>query len=217
MSVYRTLADLRSELRARLGYAAAGAAAGVNQTILNSLLREAQNDLYWTHDWARLRRYTEPTIGANAHLIDYPATANPERIKAISISLNGCWTPALKRGIPPTLYTTQLNYAPPARWEPYEQIELWPATDKAYAARIFFIMALGSFSDDTDRATIDDDLIFKLALARGKGHYRQPDAATYEKDAAALLVKLKAKSWGQDVFSASDYIEAPVIAKPVVV
>lgn len=215
--VYRTLADLRSELRARLGFSAAGASAGVNQTLLNSFLREAQNDLYWTHNWARLRRYATVTIGLHQNLIDYPAGANPERITAISLNLNGMWTKPMKKGIPPSLYTTQSNYAPPARWEPYDQIEFWPMADQLYSVRIFYIKSLDAFSADGDRATLDDSLIFKVALGKGKGHFRHPDAATYTSDAAALLRTLKAKSWGQDVFAADDYVEAQVIAKPVVI
>lgn len=217
MPAYRSLGDLRSELRARLGFSAAGAAAGVNQETLNSFLREAQNVLYWTHEWARLRRYETKTVGVNQYLIDYPATANPERIIALSLLQNGIWLPPMKKGISPQLYTYQDNTAPPNRWEPYEQIELWPKADQQYSLRIFFIKALDRFTQDGDAATIDDSLIFTVALADAKAHYRQPDAAEYKTRAETLLNSLRAKSWGKSTFSPYDYSEEEVMAKPRVV
>jgi hypothetical protein len=61
---YRTLGELRSEMRAMLGAASfAGAAAGPNQTLIDAHLRNAQTLLYWTHDWAHLRRYELTTSG----------------------------------------------------------------------------------------------------------------------------------------------------------
>lgn len=216
---YKTLGELRSELRARLGFSAAGAAAGVNQEIINSFLSTAQVKLYWTHDWARLRRYEDKTVGLNQYLIDYPATANPERIKAISIKdiESGVFTPPIKKGIPPQLYTTQANTTRPARWEPYDQIEFWPKADKVYTARIFFVKNLDAFTQDAHRTTVDDGNVFLVALADAKAHYRQPDAKQYVEQAEALLNRLKAKSWGQTTFNPYDYTEETVLPKPVVV
>lgn len=211
---YKTLGDLRAELATRLGYAAQGASMGVLQGNLNSMLRQAQVTLYWTHDWARLRRYWDTTIGADQYLVDYPDTCNPERIKAISIKDGTVWSPPLARGIEPALYTTQDNTRRPYRWEPYEQIEFFPKSDTTYSVRIFGVKALTRFEEDGDRATIDHDMIFTLALADGKAHYRHPDAPTYVQRAEALTIKLKAKSWGQSVFRPQEYEEEP-LPKPV--
>jgi len=213
---YQTLGELRSRLRARLGYSAAGAAAGVNQEILNSLLQDAQVVLYWTHDWARLRKYSDITIGVNQYLSDYPTACNPERIRAISVQVNNIWMPPLAKGITPEHYTTLDNVSVPYRWEPYTQIETWPKADQIYTARVFYVQNLDPFTADGERATIDHDLIFVLALADGKGHYRHPDAANWKSRAENLLQSLKAKNWGQTVFNPSDYAEDP-LPRPVVV
>jgi hypothetical protein len=213
---YKTLGELRSELRARLGYSAAGAAAGVNQEVLNNFLQQAQVVLYWTHDWARLRAYSDITIGLDQYLVDYPTNCNPERVKAISIEVNDVWTPPLPKGISPEHYTTQGMTSYPSRWEPYAQIEFWPKADQIYTGRVFYVRNLDPFTQDGHRATIDHDLIFTLALADGKGHYRQPDAANYKARAETLLTQLKAKNWGKTVFNPRDYAEDP-IAKPRVV
>lgn len=215
--LYKTLGELRSQLRTRLGFAAAGAAAGVIQSNLDSILQEAQNLVYWTHDWARLRRYATVSLGADQYLIDYPDGCNPERVKAISVLRGNVWSSPLSRGITPTMYTTQDNAAPPYRWEPYEQIELFPKADQVYSVRIFYIKTLDPFTGDDHRATLDDSMIFTVALGRAKAHYRHPDAAAYGEDAKDLLIKLKGKSWGQTVFNPNDRYEEEALVKPVVV
>jgi hypothetical protein len=215
--LYKTLGELRQQLRTRLGFAAAGAAAGVIQANLDSILQEAQVLLYWTHDWARLRKYWDTTVGLNQYLIDYPDGCNPERIKAISVNRNDVWSPPLKKGISPQMYTTQDNTRDPYAWEPYEQIELYPKADQQYDVRIFGVRTLGRFTDTNDRSTIDDSMVFTVALGRAKAHYRHPDAGAYGEDANALLIRLKGKNWGKDVFNPNDFSACEPLARPVVV
>lgn len=214
---YRTLGDLRSEMRAMLGNAAAGAAAGPNATIVDTHLRNAQTLLYWTHDWAHLRKYGLKTLGTHAYLVDYPSDgngANPDRIRFVSVLRGGVWSPPLEKGITPSMYTYQENYSWPQRWEPYEQIEVWPAADQSYSLRIFYIDNLGRFTQDGDRASIDDTLISIVATATLKAHYRQPDAALAQKASDSLLIKLKGKSWGQDKFRPDDWINSEPLVRP---
>jgi hypothetical protein len=211
---YRTLGELRAEMRAMVGAGASGAAAGVNATLIDTHLRNAQTLLYWTHDWAHLRRYELKTIGAAATLIDYPTWCNPDRVKWISVLRGTVWSKPLPKGITPQMYTYQANSSWPQRWEPYAQIEIWPQTDQQYSLRISGIQSLGAFNVDADRASLDDTEISIGATATLKAHYRQPDAGLHQKAWEALLAKLKSKSWGQDVFRASDWIEQEPLAKP---
>lgn len=218
--LYRTLGEVRAELSSRLGFGAAGAAAGVNQTNLNSIISRSQELLYWTHDWTRLRKYTDVSIGAGQYQIDYPDTCNPERIKAISLNRGTVsapsWGDPMIKGITPTMYTTQASVGPPYRWEPYEQIELFPKADQVYTARIFYVRTLLPLVESDDRFTIDDALVFLVALGTAKGHYRHPDAKLHMDNAESLLNKLKSKNWAKDVFSPNDYLDEP-LPKPRVV
>src|SRR5574341_1483492 len=176
---YRTLGELRAEMRAKLGAASAGAAAGPNATLVDSHLRDAQTLLYWTHDWAHLRKYALKSLGLHEYLIDYPTDgngANPDRIRYVSVLRGGVWSPPLKKGITPSMYTYQTNYSWPQRWEPYTQLEVWPAADQVYSMRIFYIENLARFTQDADRASIDDTNVMLVATATLKAHYRQPDA-----------------------------------------
>lgn len=211
---YRTLGELRAEMRAMLGGGNLGAAAGLNATLIDTHLRNAQTLLYWTHDWAHLRAYTLPTLGLNQFLIDYPATANPDRIKWISVFRGGVWSKPLARGITPPMYTYQLNYSWPQKWEPYQQIEIWPASDQAYPLRVMFIKALGAFNVDADRASLDDSMVSIVATSTLKAHYRQPDAAIAKSQADTLIIALKGKSWGQSVFNPDDWINSEPLVRP---
>jgi hypothetical protein len=208
---YKTLEEIRTALQARCGFGATGASAGVNRTLMNSFIQQAQVLLYWTHDWARLRRYETKTLGASAYLLDYPTDANPERIKAVSVNRAGIWSQPLPKGITPEMYTHQDVTSWPKAWEPYAQMEFYPITDTSYDIRIFYIKNLDRFTENSDRATIDDDLIFTVALGPAKAHYRQPDAELYIKTGADLLAKLKAKSWGKDVFNRNEYRETELV------
>jgi len=213
---YRTLEDLRVQVRAACGFASSGAVAGANQILIDQKLRLAQTILYNAHEWAHLRKYEDKTLGADAYLIDYPATANNDRIKAISALRGGVWSKPIPRGISSELYTTQENKSWPQRWEPYEQIEVWPKADQAYSVRIFFIRLLSPFAVDADRASLDDTMVELGGIALAKAHYRQPDAEIYLAQWEDLKIKLKGMSWGKSVFNPDEYAEEPLV-KPVTV
>jgi hypothetical protein len=213
---YRTLGELRAEMRAMVGAGASGTAAGVASTLIDTHLRNAQTLLYNLHDWAHLRRYETKALGQTQYLIDYPVTANPDRIRYISVLRGSVWSPPLRRGITPQMYTYQANPSWPQRWEPYEQIELYPISDQAYSLRIFFIKALDRLTDDGDRFTVDDVNVSLIATATLKAHYRQPDAAGIKSMADELIRRLKEKSWGQDVFKPDEWTEMEPLMRPQV-
>lgn len=213
---YRTLGELRAEMRAMVGAGASGAAAGVASTIIDTHLRNAQTLLYALHDWAHLRKYEIKALGQSQYLIDYPVTANPDRIRYISVLRGTVWSPPLKKGITPQMYTYQANPSWPQRWEPYDQIEIWPISDQAYSLRVFFIKALDRLTDDGDRFTIDDTTVSVIATSSLKAHYRQPDAPVAKSMADELIRRLKEKSWGQDIFKPDEWQEMEPMMRPQV-
>jgi hypothetical protein len=54
---------------------------------------------------------------------------------------------------------------------------------------------LEDFSDASDVATLDDEMILLHALANAKAHYRQPDAETYKGQLDSLLASLRGQSF----------------------
>lgn len=219
MTTWATLGEKRAELLARLGFASSGAAAGVIRANVDSILRTSQKILYDAADWVKLRKYETIPLGVSQYLVDYPENANPERIKAISVDTTGNddWSPPLKKGISAQMYSTQDNLSWPQRWEAYEQIELWPKNDAVRNIRVFYIQKLGALTQDSDRFSIDDSLVFLVALGTAKAHYRQPDAQLHLSTSDNLLARLRGQARKKTEFSPYDYQDENALAKPQVI
>ena len=208
---YRTLGELRAELSVRLGFGASGSA-GINSALLNSFLSGAQGQLYEQFDWKALRRSEEISTGVAQTLYDWPADGNLERVLEVAVNDGVRWVP-LTEGI--TLgMRSDATPQMPRRFERFEQMEVWPIPDAVYPVRREYVAALGRFTQDNDRASLDEGLIFLHALANAKQHYRQPDAQSYATQLAATLGRLKAKNRGASVVqreTADDaYLSRPV-------
>lgn len=216
---YRTLGTLRAIVSARCGFGAQGASIGGNAALIDSWLQNAQAQLYWMQDWKKLTQYTDITVGTSQINVDYPASANTERILAIAVNVgsgSNLWRP-LEEGIEIAHYNTQSSKSYPMRYERYAQIELWPACDTTRTLRVWYVKALGEFSAQTDAATIDDELILLHATATAKAHYRQPDANTWASQLEALLARIRGQSFGNKRFLPPGKKEMDLLPRPVVV
>lgn len=213
---YRTLGALRSELTARLGMGGMGASGGSNQVAIDSFLRNGQTQLYWLQDWRHLQAYAEETTGAGQNLYDFPDDCTRDkRILWIETTVSGQYS-RLREGIRTGDWSTMDTQGSPCRYERFAQILVYPKADAAYTLRFWFIKDLGRFTQDGDRATLDDEMIFLHALANAKAHYRQPDAATYQGQLDTLLARLRGQSFSSNgVYRRDD--TPPPERKPVVI
>jgi hypothetical protein len=220
---YRTLAELRAELLARLGMAAMGASGGANVTLIDSFLRNGQAQLYRMQDWKHLIDYEDKTLGEEQNLLDYPASgemnegsaARDKRILRIETLYSGQWR-TLKEGIRTSDWDTMDTLSYPCKYERYSQLLIYPKADQTYTVRIWFVADLDAFTESEDRATLDDEMIMLHALANAKAHYRQPDAATYQGQLNSLLASLRGQSFGSNnVYRRDD--TPPPEPRPVVV
>jgi hypothetical protein len=197
---YRTLGTLAADLRRRLGFAAGGAQAGVNDSHMKNLLFSAQTALYWDFDWPRLHKRVDKTLGLDAYLLNYPDELHPDRIDdPIYVQYSGTWQ-KVEQGIDPLKYTTQSNKSFPTRYEKREQLEFFPIANAAYTLRIFGTIPLRRFTEDNDLPTLDDEVLFLYALSTAKAHYRHPDATLIGNQWTRVENALKGKAWGQRVF-----------------
>ncbi|HVC17703.1 MAG TPA: hypothetical protein VNE18_10420 [Rhodanobacter sp.] len=190
------LSTLRSELRARLGLAAAADTYGPSTTILNSFLARAQNWLYWQYGWEQLRRtwtfatvigtqgYAWPTNGANE-------VCEPRKIVDVWLNNAGAVT-ELREGVTAAL-NGDTSQAIPTRYWRADQIYLWHIPDAVYTVDLVSYMKLGAFAADADPVTLDDEPVMELAIAIGKAHYRQTDSVGYLTMLSALINKLNAR------------------------
>lgn len=209
---YRTLEDLRSELRVRLGFGAAGGVPGVLQPLLNSFLRQAQAELYWNGAWAETRKRADLSLGSGATLLNYPSDANKQRIEDVYVLVTNTWQP-VKEGIDKALYTTVGTRNFPSFYERLDQLEFWPEADQVYTVRVWYYKELDRFTQDGDRATINDDIIFSRALAMAKAHYRHPDAEAANAVASAMVNGAKGGAWPRKVWKPQKEVDVP-LAKP---
>lgn len=195
----RTLAALRKDLLVRLGYAAQAANPPPGMVdLLNSFLIDAQEQLYRRYDVLRTERFFTWNMQKGVRFYDLPDNVetctkklDARKITWIGVEHNGVWYP-LQPDIRPELYSfSQEGF--PSRYEIRSCIEVWPApSDDSFKLRIKGRFGLEPFAADTDKTTIDDRLVFLLALANAKAHYRHPDAGNYVQQLEVMMMRLVA-------------------------
>jgi hypothetical protein len=191
---YRTLAELRSELLSRVGMGAQGAS-GAAQPLLNSFLRNGQQQLYWLQDWKHLITYEDKTLGVDQNLLDYPdECARDKRVLRLETVYGGQW-----RVIPERIATENWDHMDvpgfPLRYDRYAQVLIYPKADQVYTVRFWYVKDMARFTQDGDRADLDDDMILLHALTNAKAHYRHPDASLYQGQLDSLLARLRGMSF----------------------
>lgn len=203
---YRTLGQLRSEVLARLGMGGMGASGGANGTLVDSFLRNGQQQLYWLQDWKHITDYADITTGVDQNLYDYPTagTMNPangcsrnQRVLRIETVVNGQYV-QISEGIETEMWSTMGTRSQPVAYERLTQILVYPKADAAYTMRVWFVADLLPFTQDTHVATLDDEMVLLHALTNAKSHYRQPDAQIYQGQLDALLGGIRGRSIGSN-------------------
>jgi hypothetical protein len=138
----------------------------------------------------------ERFYGILDNIDDCPKSLDSARITWAGVEdLNGTWM-HLVAGIPPEFYTSVAFNGIPSHYEVRQCIEVFPAPDEAYTLRIKGHVGLGRFPEDSDRCTVDSELVFLWALANAKNHYGQPDAADIAAQAQTYLRDIIAESHG---------------------
>lgn len=195
-SPYRTLSELRVELLRRLGFSAMvnNPPPGVNE-LLTSFLQEAQRFVFAKRPELRAKRFFKWTMvpGVRYYGLDQNETCcgvtiDPRKVDWCGIrDLNGRWYHLYGR-IPPEFYTTVTMPALPFRIEIRSCIEVFPAPNAAYTLFIKGDFGLTAFTNPEHKCSVDDDLVFRFALANAKAHYRHPDAGAVRQDAISMLM-----------------------------
>lgn len=187
VSQYATLSSVRTKMMIRLGYPnqASNPPPGM-QLLVDQFLRDAQVEIYRQMQRAALRterfyRWTmvpgQRYYGLGASEGDCNAQLDPYKITWAGFEdLNRAWY-RLDEGIPPEFYTrANINFGWPTRYEIRSCIEIFPAPQAAYTLWIKGDFGLDPLVADSDRFTIDDNMVYLLALGNAKAHYGQKDA-----------------------------------------
>jgi hypothetical protein len=224
---YRTLGELRTELLRRLGYSAQAANPPPGMAeLLTSFLQDAQRQTYRQFNVLHTERFFTWTMTPGERFYgllnndedDSAAMAvelDPYKVSWVGVEdLHGTWYPLIQ-GIPPEFYTQlQASTGWPTHYQIRGCIEVLPAPQEAYKLRIRGHFGLLPFDDPDDVPTIDDHVVFLLALAQAKSHYGQGDAQQYYTQAMSYIQGLVAGSHHTARYVPGRRPEAP-LPKPV--
>ncbi len=199
-----TLYELRLSLLERLGYAASAANPPPGMVaLLNNFLRRSQNFLYRRYRALHTERFFNWDMVEGERFYDLrdnsdECTRKWDPLKLSGVWLedpNGAWMP-LSQGIHPGCYTSVAQNGMPSMYDIRQCIEVFPAPDQAYTLHVKGDFGLDRFTEDTDHATIDSELLFLWALANAKNHYGQADAQDVAAQGQTYLRELVAASHG---------------------
>jgi len=195
---YRTLGNLRHALRARLGFMTQGPAAESNRAALDDILQEAHTYVCEQVQVSVLRKKTVIRLDAGSFLYDWhndveDEDIDPGRVLSVWIAESDTLRSPLVQGITERHREYAEQRDAPSRYDTLNgQIELWPIPDRAYDLLIEYEASPARFAQDTDRPGVPDALVFQLALATAKAHYRHADAQVAGEKFETMLRKYKA-------------------------
>jgi hypothetical protein len=171
----------------RLGFAALAAVPPVGMAeLLNSFLDTAHRALFLRPAVPRQKRIFTWTITAGQKF--YGLKTNEEggtgankpmdwrKVEWVGIEdENGNWR-ALHAGIRPEMYSTDQT-GTPTHYDIRQSIEVWPVPEvTGQFLRVLSGAELSAFTADSDTPSVNDEILFLMALYLGKRHYNQPDA-----------------------------------------
>lgn len=116
-------------------------------------------------------------------------------VKWVGYARDSAWVP-LHKGIPPNVLGMS-NTGFPTHYDIRQCLEIWPApaaTEGQLQLRAGF--TLEPFAADSDTPTLDDHLVFLLALANAKAHWKQADAPQVMQEFEIYLHGIVAGSHG---------------------
>lgn len=181
-----------------------GAAAAVDRH-----LKSANTLIYRRYDSLRTERFFTWDLQAGVALYDFPDNEegkgttpqctkklDPYKIRWVGIKdFDSAWRP-LTQGIPEPMLGYDLS-GPPTHFEFRQCIHVWPAPDTTQGQLIVRgHYGPEDFTDDTDTPTVDDELVYLLAVANAKAQFKQPDANLFMSQFEVHLSKLIAGSHG---------------------
>jgi len=181
-SRYKTLADLRSELRVRLGFIAQGPAAANNTPVLDSFLQEAHEYVYAKLRPSPVRKKAIIKLLPGEILYDYhnddeDEDIDPGLVKSVWVKISDTIREPMSQGINERDRALATFRAWPEKYDTLNgQMEIFPIPAREYDMVVEYLAPAGRFEQDQDRTSVPHRLVFLYALANAKAHYRHPDA-----------------------------------------
>jgi hypothetical protein len=194
---YRTLGELMTELRARLGFATQGSASKNNDMVIKSFLQEAHDYVFGELEPPAMRKKTVINLVAGSYLYDWhndqeDEDIDPGRVISVWLKETESIRSPLRQGITENDRSLDDIRQQPEKYDHLNgQIELWPIPDQPYELVIEYTADKPRFDRINDRPGVPDRLVFLFALANAKAHYRHPDAQAAASSFQTMLGKEK--------------------------
>lgn len=167
-----TLGALKAKLRAELRQSSNPAVAQSADHILVNAIKGAQEWVYSQHNWPHKRTWVDIKLEAGAHLYDWPANMDYDRVERVLTKYGERWQP-VELMTDPEVYNafdTDLG----VRQDPVlqyrivddDQLEAWPMPASRGILRIVGILRPNELSADDSKCPYDDELITAIAAFR---------------------------------------------------
>jgi len=195
----KTLGEMLTELRVRLGFVAQGSAAKNNEATLKSYLQEAHDFVFGELDPPAMRKKSIITTQADSYLYDWHDDAadediDPGSVISVWVKVSGTIREPLTYGITETDRSFETLRQKPEKYGTLNgQLEIWPAPERAYDLIVEHTATKSRFTQSGDRPSVPDRLVFLYALANAKAHYRHPDAQAPAQTFQNMLNKEKTR------------------------
>lgn len=179
----KTLGELMTELRARLGFVAQGSASKNNDLVIKSFLQEAHEFVFDELEPPSQRIKTVIKLQAGSYLYDYyndldDEPIDPSRVMSIWIKVGDTIREPMRQGITENDRAFESLREQPQKYDNLGgQIELWPIPDREYDMIVEYTREKARFDRFSDRPSVPSRLVFLYALATAKAHFRHPDAS----------------------------------------
>ena len=180
----RTLNDLLTELKARLGFVTQGVASKLIDPLLTSFLQEGQEYVFEQlgAQYSKKRATIKLAEGSklyDCHNDEEDEDIDPHAIDEIVVYDTPTSFTRLQQGITEWMRCDDTTPTIPERFDFLNgQIELYPTPDDEYDLVILYQQGVARFTQPGDRCTVPSRLVLLYAIASAKAHYQHQDAQT---------------------------------------
>lgn len=207
---YKTLGELMTELRARLGYVTQGSAAKNNDIVIKSFLQESHEYVFGELEPPTQRRKTTIKLQAGSYLYDWhddqnDQDINPGRVISLWIKVGANISEPLRMGISEGDRSYESLREQPRKYDTLDgQLEIWPVPERAYDLVVEFTAERARFERASDRTSVPDRLVFLYALATAKAQYGRADATAAATAFQNMLSREKMRQRGNRRYFVGD-------------
>jgi hypothetical protein len=207
---YKTLGELMTELRARLGYVTQGSAAKNNDIVIKSFLQESHEYVFGELEPPAQRRRAIIKLEAGSHLYDWhddeqDEDINPGRALSLWVKVGTNLSDPLHMGINEADRSFDTLREQPRKYDTLDgQLEVWPVPERAYDLIVEYTAERNRFERASDRPSVPDRLVFLYALATAKAQYGRADATAAATAFQNMLSREKSRQRGNRRYFAGD-------------